>query len=91
MGKLRILSRMGDTTITWDEKTGAAEAVREAAGADVYGYYKPDEALREQSATSAQVALGNDAYDDAVDVGRSLTPDDAISYALAEIESPRVA
>lgn len=31
MGKLRILSRLGDTTVSWDEKTGAEEAVREAA------------------------------------------------------------
>lgn len=30
MGKLRILSRLGDTTVSWDEKTGAEEAVREA-------------------------------------------------------------
>jgi predicted ATPase/transcriptional regulator with XRE-family HTH domain len=70
---------------------GAAETVREAAGAGVYGYYKPDEALRQQSAAAARAALGNDDYDDAVDVGRSLTPRDAISYALDEMESPRVA
>ena len=30
MGKLRILSKLGDTTVAWDEKTGAEEAVREA-------------------------------------------------------------
>jgi regulator of protease activity HflC (stomatin/prohibitin superfamily) len=36
MGKLRILSKLGDTTVLWDEKTSAtdeseaAEAVREA-------------------------------------------------------------
>ncbi len=30
MGKLRILSKLGDTTVTLDPKTGAEEAVREA-------------------------------------------------------------
>jgi hypothetical protein len=53
---------------------GAAEMVREAAGAWVYGYYKPDEALREQAAAAAQAELGDDVYGDTVDAGRSLTP-----------------
>lgn len=30
MGKLRILSKLGDTTVTWDPATGAEDAVREA-------------------------------------------------------------
>ena len=30
MGKLRILSKLGDTTVQSDPKTGAEEAVREA-------------------------------------------------------------
>lgn len=30
MGKLRILSSRGDTTVVWDEKEGAEDAVREA-------------------------------------------------------------
>ncbi|MDQ3328637.1 MAG: hypothetical protein M3506_08970 [Chloroflexota bacterium] len=30
MGKLRILSKLGDTTVQWDTKAGAEEAVREA-------------------------------------------------------------
>lgn len=30
MGKLRILSSRGDTTVVWDEKEGTEDAVREA-------------------------------------------------------------
>ncbi|MBA2362113.1 MAG: hypothetical protein H0V86_01120 [Chloroflexia bacterium] len=30
MGKLRILSKLGDTTVQWDTTRGAEEAVREA-------------------------------------------------------------
>ncbi|HEU0101213.1 MAG TPA: helix-turn-helix domain-containing protein [Mycobacteriales bacterium] len=61
---------------------GAAEAVRESVGPHVYGYYKPDEALRERAAAAAQAALGEDVYGDSLDAGRSLTPDEAIGYAL---------
>jgi predicted ATPase/transcriptional regulator with XRE-family HTH domain len=61
---------------------GAAEAVREAAGGQVYGYYKPDEALREQAAADARASLGDDAYGDTVDAGRTLSPDEAVTYAL---------
>ena len=62
---------------------GASEAVRELAGAQVAGSYRPDDALRDQSAARTRDALGPDAYDDTVDAGRSLRPDEAIAYALA--------
>jgi ATP/maltotriose-dependent transcriptional regulator MalT len=61
---------------------GAAEAVREAAGAWVYGYYKPDASLREAAAATALAALGDDVYGDTVDAGRGLTPDEAVTYVL---------
>ena len=61
---------------------GAADAVREVAGGQVYGYYVPDDALREAAAQSARHLLGEDVYGDSVDAGRGLTPDEAITYAL---------
>ena len=61
---------------------GAAEAVREIAGTQVYGYYKPDEALLAASAEQARALLGEDVYGDTVDAGRTLTPDEAVRYAL---------
>jgi hypothetical protein len=61
---------------------GAADAVRELTGGQVYGYYKPDEALRASAADVARDLLGEDVYGDSVDAGRGLTPDEAITYAL---------
>jgi hypothetical protein len=61
---------------------GASEAVREVAGGRVAGYFTTDETLREQSAVRGRAALGRDAYDDTVDAGRTLNPDQAITYAL---------
>jgi hypothetical protein len=62
--------------------SGAAEAVREHAGAQIAGYYRPDEALRAASAARTCEVLGQDVYDDAVDVGRNLTPDEAVAYVF---------
>jgi hypothetical protein len=61
---------------------GAAQALRETVGANVYGYYQPDEALRERAAERACALLGEDAYGDALDVGRSLEPGEAAAYAV---------
>ena len=61
---------------------GAAQGMREAAGATVYGYYRPDDALRAAAAAQARVVLGDDAWDDAVDEGRALEVDDAVRYVL---------
>jgi predicted ATPase len=61
---------------------GAADAVREVAGGQVYGYYKPDEAQRAAAADAARAALGEDVYGDSVDAGRGLSPDEAVTYAL---------
>jgi tetratricopeptide (TPR) repeat protein len=61
---------------------GASDMVREAAGAWVYGYYKPDESMRAAAAATAQAELGEDVYGDVLDAGRSLTPDEAVTYVL---------
>ena len=61
---------------------GAAESVRDIVGAQTYGYYKPDEAQRRQAAADAQEQLGEDVYGDALDAGRTLSPDEATTYAL---------
>jgi tetratricopeptide (TPR) repeat protein len=61
---------------------GAAQAVREVVGATVYGYYQPDPALREAAAASARAMLGEDGFDDALDEGRRLDPQQAAALAL---------
>ncbi|MFI7066077.1 hypothetical protein ACIBL3_34135 [Kribbella sp. NPDC050124] len=53
---------------------GAAAGLRDTVGADVYAYYLPDESLRHAAEQVAQLALGEEAYDAAVAVGRSLDP-----------------
>ena len=65
---------------------GAADAVREVAGGQVYGYYKPDDARRAAAAASARAVLGEDVYGDAVDAGRGLNPDEAVTYALTRTD-----
>ena len=60
---------------------GAAQGFREVVGS-VYAYYVPDEALREAAEKAAREELGEDAYDDAVDVGRSLDLPGAVAFAL---------
>jgi tetratricopeptide (TPR) repeat protein len=62
---------------------GAAQSMREIAGAEVYGYYRPDQALTEAAAGRARAVLGADGYDDHVDAGRALDLDAAVAYALA--------
>jgi predicted ATPase/transcriptional regulator with XRE-family HTH domain len=62
---------------------GAAQVLRETVGANVYGYYKPDDALRDAAASSARATLGVDAFDDAVAEGRRLGPDQAAALALS--------
>jgi hypothetical protein len=62
---------------------GAAEAVREAAGRWVPGYFEPDAELRERATADALAALGEEVYGDALDVGRGLSPQEAVAYVLA--------
>jgi predicted ATPase/transcriptional regulator with XRE-family HTH domain len=68
---------------------GAAQSLRETAGANVYGYYLPDESLRADAERAARAALGEDSYDDAVDAGRALEPADAVRFALGlDVKDP---
>jgi tetratricopeptide (TPR) repeat protein len=64
--------------------TGAAQGIRENIGARGYGYYRPDPAAGVQAAEEARRHLGSDRYDDALDVGRGLSPRDAVALALGE-------
>jgi predicted ATPase/DNA-binding XRE family transcriptional regulator len=61
---------------------GAAQSLRELPSSRVYVYHRPDEMPRQSAAEAARAALGDDAYDDAVDIGRSMLSDDAVAYAL---------
>jgi predicted ATPase/transcriptional regulator with XRE-family HTH domain len=61
---------------------GAAQSLRETVGAQVYGYYIPDESLRAAAEAAARSELGDDAFDDAVDAGRAMAPPDIVRLAL---------
>ena len=61
---------------------GAAQAIRETIGARGYGYYRPDPAATQGAAREARQVLGAEPYDDAVDLGRRLSPEDASELAL---------
>lgn len=61
---------------------GAAHSFRETVGADIYAYYLPDRSLREAAEEAARQALGVDAYDDALDIGRGFDLPTAVQYAL---------
>ena len=56
--------------------------MREPAGADVYSYYRPDEARKEHQADRARLVLGADTFEDALDTGRVLQLDNAVDFAL---------
>jgi predicted ATPase/transcriptional regulator with XRE-family HTH domain len=61
---------------------GAAQGLREAVGARGYGYYQPDPAAIAAAADDARARLGPDRYDDALDHGRGLPPDQVVALLL---------
>jgi tetratricopeptide (TPR) repeat protein len=63
---------------------GAAQGIREAIGSLGYGYYRPDPVAGAAAADEARRHLGPDRYDDALDVGRGLRPEEAAALALGE-------
>jgi predicted ATPase len=63
---------------------GAAQGIREAIGSHGYGYYRPDPVAMANAAEEARQHLGTDRYDDALDTGRSLTPERAAALAMGE-------
>ena len=48
----------------------------------MYGYYQPNQTLRDGAAAEARAVLGEDCYDDAIGVGRSMDITAAVGYAL---------
>ena len=62
---------------------GAAVRLRETVGSNVYGYYKPDEAMLAESVAAARSALGQE-FDAAVTEGRGLPVEDLVAVALRE-------
>ncbi|WP_116449976.1 ATP-binding protein [Blastococcus litoris] len=68
---------------------GAAQALRHAVGSTVYGYYQPDESLRDAAAATARAVLGQSGYDEALEAGRRLDPDEAAELALSP-DGPRL-
>ena len=60
---------------------GAARRLRESVGANVYGYYKPDEALLAEALAAAEAALGEAEFAASVDAGRRLTVPEVAAYA----------
>jgi predicted ATPase/DNA-binding XRE family transcriptional regulator len=63
---------------------GAAQTIREGIGSRGYGYYRPDPAAAEGATREARGHLGENQYDDSLDVGRRLSPDEATDLALAQ-------
>lgn len=60
---------------------GAAGRLRESVGANVYGYYKPDEAMLADALAVAATALGETEFAAAVDDGRRLTVTELAAFA----------
>ncbi|GAA4811351.1 BTAD domain-containing putative transcriptional regulator [Nocardioides caeni] len=60
---------------------GAAAHLRSGVGGNVYGYYRPDEALIDQAETVARAARGA-SYDDDLAAGRALTLAQMIEIAV---------
>lgn len=63
---------------------GAATRLRATVGANVYGYYQPDEARLAQALGEARAALGDPAYAAALGEGGDLAVDDVVRLALEQ-------
>ncbi|QIG41681.1 AfsR/SARP family transcriptional regulator [Nocardioides anomalus] len=61
---------------------GAAARLREAVGADVYGYYQPDEDQLREAVARSREALGETEHAAATEEGRRLTMPEAVTVAL---------
>lgn len=62
---------------------GAAAQLRAGTGGNVYGYYRPDEALIEQAGEVARAARGEATYDADVAAGWALDVDAMVALATA--------
>ena len=63
---------------------GAAQGIREVVGARGYGFYRPDPDAAAEAESEARAHLGADRYDDALDLGRGMRPEEAVTLALGE-------
>jgi hypothetical protein len=48
-----------------------------------YGYHLPDESIRARAEQQARKAIGQDAYDDALDSGRAFDVTETVLFARA--------
>lgn len=62
---------------------GAAHRLRDTVGANVYGYYKPDEALLAEALDRARSHLGDDGFEAALADGHALEVDEVVELALS--------
>jgi predicted ATPase/DNA-binding SARP family transcriptional activator len=68
---------------------GASEALIEAIGGlRSHLYYRPDRVLYKEIRTRARTALGEAAFEAALEEGRATSPEQAIEYALEEPMAP---
>lgn len=79
---LAVVESMGGRPRRVAVLLGAATSLRGTAGANVYRYYQPDEALLTGAEKAAREELGEDVFDDEADVGRGLDVDEAVRVAL---------
>jgi DNA-binding SARP family transcriptional activator len=70
---------------------GASEALTSAIGLRGHTYYQPDRALYERINGGVRATLGEAAFAAALDEGRAMSPEQAIEYALGEVEEPAAA
>lgn len=61
---------------------GAAEGLREEAGAAVYNYYKFDRSLYDRTTADVRSRLGEEGFEEAQEQGRAMTLEQTVVYAL---------
>jgi hypothetical protein len=62
---------------------GAAQTLRETIEDGIYGYHLPDESIRARAEQQAGEAIGQDAYDDALDSRRAFDVTETVLFARA--------
>ena len=61
---------------------GAAQALHERTEQKSYGYYRPDQSMRERVEEQVRQSLGDDAYAEALRAGRDLEVSGVVRFAL---------
>jgi predicted ATPase/DNA-binding XRE family transcriptional regulator len=67
---------------------GAAERLLEEAGTSVYNYYKPNRSLYDRTAANVRSRLGAEGFEEAWAMGRAMTFEQAVEYALGRDAAP---